>query len=67
MESIDWIILIGTLSLIVFYGVWKNRGHNNIKEYLKAYQKIATPKPQTELKIRKKTLTHKILNLTKIY
>ena len=35
MGSIDWIILIGTLSLIVFYGVWKNRSHNNIREYLK--------------------------------
>lgn len=35
MESIDWIILIGTLSLIVFYGVWKNRSQNNIREYLK--------------------------------
>ena len=35
MGSIDWIILIGTLSLIVFYGAWKNRSHNNIREYLK--------------------------------
>ncbi len=35
MGSIDWIILIGTLSLIVFYGIWKNRSHNNIREYLR--------------------------------
>ena len=35
MGLIDWIILIGTLSLIVFYGLWKNRSHNNINEYLK--------------------------------
>ena len=35
MGLIDWIILVGTLSLIVFYGLWKNRSHNNINEYLK--------------------------------
>ena len=35
MGLIDWIVLIGTLSLIVFYGLWKNRSHNNINEYLK--------------------------------
>ena len=35
MGLIDWIVLIGTLSLIVFYGLWKNRSHKNINEYLK--------------------------------
>jgi len=33
------------------------RINNNIKEYLKSYEKVATPLPQTEFKIRKKTLT----------
>ena len=35
MGLVDWIVLIGTLSLIVFYGIWKNRSHLNINEYLK--------------------------------
>ena len=39
MGLIDWIVLIGTLSLIVFYGLWKNRSHNNINEYLKGGNK----------------------------
>ena len=39
MGFIDWIVLIGTLSLIVFYGLWKNRSHNNINEYLKGGNK----------------------------
>ena len=41
MELIDCIVLIGTLSLIVFYGLWKNRSHNNINEYLKGGNKRA--------------------------
>lgn len=39
MGLIDWIVLIGTLSLIVFYGLWKNRSHRNINEYLKGGNK----------------------------
>ena len=39
MGLIDWIVLIGTLSLIVFHGLWKNRSHNNINEYLKGGNK----------------------------
>ena len=39
MGLIDWIVLIGTLSLIVFYGLWKNRSQNNINEYLKGGNK----------------------------
>ena len=39
MGLIDWIVLIGTLSLIVFYGLWKNRSHKNINEYLKGGNK----------------------------
>lgn len=35
MQTIDWIILIGTLLFIVIYGVWKTRGQNTIKEYIK--------------------------------
>ncbi len=35
MSTIDWIILIGTLLFIVFYGVWKTRGQKNLEHYLK--------------------------------
>ena len=35
MNSIDWIVLIGTLGFIVGYGAWKNRKNTSINEYLK--------------------------------
>lgn len=35
MVAIDWIILIGTLTFIVLYGVWKNRKNDSIVDYLK--------------------------------
>jgi len=35
MQTLDWIILIGTLLFIVIYGVWKTRGQVTIKEYIK--------------------------------
>ena len=39
METIDWIILLGTLSFIVIFGIWKNNSHKNIQEYLKGGNK----------------------------
>ncbi len=35
MELLDWIILTSTLLFIVLYGVWKNRTHHSINDYLK--------------------------------
>lgn len=35
MSSLDWIILFGTLLLIVSYGVYKTKGSKNIESYLK--------------------------------
>lgn len=36
MSTIDWVVLIGTLSFIVIYGVWKTRrADKNIEGYLK--------------------------------
>ncbi|MEM6516232.1 MAG: sodium:solute symporter [Bacteroidota bacterium] len=35
MNTLDWIILIGTLLLIVIYGTYKTRGSKNVKDYLK--------------------------------
>ncbi|MEK9613201.1 MAG: sodium:solute symporter [Flavobacteriaceae bacterium] len=35
MQTLDWIILVSTLTFIVLYGIWKNNSHKNIKEYLK--------------------------------
>lgn len=34
MNSLDWIVLFGTLGLIVFYGVWKTRGEKNMQSFL---------------------------------
>ena len=36
MQTLDWAVLIGTLIVIVFYGIWKNKNPKNINEYLKA-------------------------------
>jgi Na+/proline symporter len=35
MNTIDWLILFGTLTFIVLYGTWKTRGSKNIETYLK--------------------------------
>ena len=35
MQTLDWIILIGTLVLIVAYGTYQTRGSKNVKDYLK--------------------------------
>ena len=35
MNSLDWIILLGTLGFIVGYGAWKNRKNESITDYLK--------------------------------
>lgn len=35
METIDWIVLAGTLSFIVGYGVWKTKGSKNVDDYVK--------------------------------
>lgn len=34
MQTIDWIILIGTLIFIVAYGAWKTKGSKNVKDYI---------------------------------
>lgn len=35
MNSIDWIVLFGTLIAIVAYGVWKTRGTRDMNSYLR--------------------------------
>ncbi|MBA5628683.1 sodium:solute symporter [Moheibacter lacus] len=35
MHGIDWIILIGSMAFIVFYGVWKTRGQKNVQDFIK--------------------------------
>ncbi len=35
MSTIDWVVLFGTLILIVSYGIYKSRGSKNIQAYLK--------------------------------
>ena len=35
MNTLDWIILSGTLGFIVGYGAWKNRKNESITDYLK--------------------------------
>lgn len=34
MHLLDWIVMLGTLSAIVAYGVWKTRNINSVKSYL---------------------------------
>ncbi len=34
MRNLDWIVLIGSLLLIVLYGIWKSRGSKDMKGYL---------------------------------
>ncbi|MEY3422902.1 MAG: hypothetical protein RIR48_3231 [Bacteroidota bacterium] len=34
MSSIDWIVLIGTLAMIVLYGAWKTKGAQNMQSYV---------------------------------
>jgi SSS family solute:Na+ symporter len=34
MTALDWIVLFGTLALIVGYGVWKTRGQHSMESYM---------------------------------
>ncbi len=34
MSVLDWIVLVGTILIIVIYGIWKSRGSKNIEGYL---------------------------------
>jgi len=34
MRNLDWIVLIGSLLLIVLYGLWKSRGSKDMRGYL---------------------------------
>lgn len=40
MSITDWIVLGATLGFIIVYGVWKNRGDQNIEGYLLANQSL---------------------------
>ncbi len=35
MSIVDWIVLLGTLGFIVFYGTWKTRKNKDLEGYLK--------------------------------
>ena len=35
MQLIDWVVLITTISFIVWYGVYKSRGSKNVQDYIK--------------------------------
>lgn len=34
MAIIDWVVLFGSIFLIVFYGLWKSRNNNSVEDYL---------------------------------
>jgi solute:Na+ symporter, SSS family len=38
MSALDWFVLLGTLTFIVAYGVWKTRGSKDIEAYLRGNQ-----------------------------
>lgn len=35
VTGLDWVVLVGTLALIVAYGAWKSRGIGDMKSYLR--------------------------------
>ena len=35
MSALDWLVLLGTLGVIVAYGVWKTRGQQDMASYLR--------------------------------
>ncbi|HLV70130.1 MAG TPA: sodium:solute symporter [Xanthomarina sp.] len=35
MQTLDWIVLIGTLATIVGYGTWKTKGSKNVQDYVR--------------------------------
>jgi len=41
MSYLDWLLMGGFLTFVVFYGIWKTRGQKNIEQYLLANR--ATP------------------------
>ncbi|MEO8033353.1 MAG: sodium:solute symporter, partial [Acidobacteriota bacterium] len=43
MTSLDWLVLAGTLAVIVGYGVWKGRRQNDLDAYLLADRKMQWP------------------------
>ena len=43
MRPIDWVVLIGTLTAIVAYGVWKGRRQKMLEGYLLADRKLHWP------------------------
>ena len=40
MSTADWIVLCGTLLLILVYGIYRNRGHRNLDSYLLGNQSL---------------------------
>lgn len=40
MSVADWLVLLTTLSIIVFYGMWKSRNTKNIESFLLADRKL---------------------------
>jgi Na+/proline symporter len=43
MRTLDWIVLIGTLTIIVAYGVWKGRHKKDLDGYLRAGRQLKWP------------------------
>lgn len=40
MSTLDWVVLLVTISFIVIYGTWKTRKSNNLENYLLAGKKM---------------------------
>jgi len=43
MSLPDWIIMLGTLALIILFGIWKGRGQNGSETYLRAGRQMPWP------------------------
>jgi Na+/proline symporter len=40
MNSLDWVVLFGTIAFIVVYGIWKTRKTQTVEGYLRGDDKM---------------------------
>ncbi|NML39287.1 sodium:solute symporter [Chitinophaga sp. G-6-1-13] len=40
MSSLDWVVLIATLTIIILYGIWKSRGKQSMESYFLGNQSM---------------------------
>ena len=43
MKGLDWAVLVGTITFIVVYGVWRNRSQSTLESYLRGDNELRWP------------------------